>query len=320
MSTPWVPPRRSYHLRVFALSLLLVVACLVGLLFGVRMEAVVHATGVIEARDQQDVRARLAGVVESGWHEGEITRPAGPPLRARVDGRGDGRTDPTQGESLPVRGYRLADGGMLGATGLRFHKLQAGDELWPGQPLARVHADDLERRLQRLQGRVRDLEAHGQPTAAARAERDQVERQLRKATACVPEAHELWVVLKVRAEPSAAVGAGDALALVAPLDPRTRQPHDPVARLEVADRHRADLEEGQAIRLYPAMYNQRLHGHARATVERVEPWGEAQPGGGRRFGVVARITEAPFALRLGASCKAEVVVGRKQVYRIILEQ
>ena len=55
-------------------------------------------------------------------------------------------------------------------------------------------------------------------------------------------------------------------------------------------------------------------------IERLEPLGEPTANGERRFRAVAAITEAPFALRVGSSFKAEIVIGRKQVYRIILEQ
>jgi hypothetical protein len=56
------------------------------------------------------------------------------------------------------------------------------------------------------------------------------------------------------------------------------------------------------------------HGHPAAVIERIGPWRE------RRFGVGAPVTHTPFALRPGAACRAELVVGRKQVYRLILEQ
>ena len=74
------------------------------------------------------------------------------------------------------------------------------------------------------------------------------------------------------------------------------------------------------MRIYSTMYNQRLHGHAEGRIERLEPLAEALPSGERRFRAVAVITAAPFALRVGSSFKAEIVIGRKQVYRIILEQ
>src|SRR5437899_7474090 len=86
MSVPWAPPRRSYHLRVFAISLTVIVFCLVGFLFGVRMEAVVPATGTITAHDLHEVRSLISGLVEPGWYEAEIARPGEPRLTVRLDG------------------------------------------------------------------------------------------------------------------------------------------------------------------------------------------------------------------------------------------
>ena len=48
MST-WTPPRPTYHLRIFAVSLVLVALALVVMLFGVELEAVVPATGTVTA-------------------------------------------------------------------------------------------------------------------------------------------------------------------------------------------------------------------------------------------------------------------------------
>ncbi|MFN3730536.1 MAG: VOC family protein, partial [Fimbriimonadaceae bacterium] len=56
-----------------------------------------------------------------------------------------------------------------------------------------------------------------------------------------------------------------------------------------------------------------------AEIERIEPWPEATAHAPRCYRVWARITHAPFPLPLGSACDAEIVVGRKRVYRIILE-
>ncbi|MCI0457132.1 MAG: hypothetical protein L0Z62_09150 [Gemmataceae bacterium] len=320
MTTAWAPPRRGYHLRVFVVSLLLVVAALVLFLFGVRMEATVPATGVVRAREQQEVRAPLAGLIEVGWQEGELTRAGGRPLQVRLDDRGNGTTEPAGEGGLAVRAWKLSDGRTVPRDALRWHKIQAGDEVWPGQVLAHVRDDDSEQRLKVIEGRVQDLEAQQKPAHEARAQRDALRTLLARATLRAPSKHALWSVLKVHVESGAAVRPGESVALLAPLDPATRQPLDLTVQLEVSDRHRADLEPGQLVRLYPAMYNQRLHGHADAAIERIEPWGEPGPGGERCFTVLARVAHAPFTLRPGAACRAEIVLGRKQVYRLILEQ
>ncbi|HYT90240.1 MAG TPA: hypothetical protein VEL76_16150, partial [Gemmataceae bacterium] len=170
-----------------------------------------------------------------------------------------------------------------------------------------------------LDGRLKDLEARGRPVEGLRGERDALVQHLVRGALRVPESHTLWIVLKVHVEAGAAVKPGDAVALVAPLDPSTRQPLDPIVHLEINDKHCAEVAPQQTVRLSFAMYNHRHHGYAEAVLERVEPLGETI-GGERRFRAVAAVTQAPFPLRPGAGCKAEIVVGRKRVYRIILEQ
>ena len=60
MSTDWVPPRPGSHLSRFAIGLMLIVLALVAFLFLVSMEAVVHATGFVKARDEQECAPVLA--------------------------------------------------------------------------------------------------------------------------------------------------------------------------------------------------------------------------------------------------------------------
>ncbi|HZT80179.1 MAG TPA: HlyD family efflux transporter periplasmic adaptor subunit [Gemmataceae bacterium] len=325
MPAPWVPPRRFSHLRTFAACLGVLVLCLVGLLFGVRLEALVPASGTITARDLRAVRSLTAGLAEPGWFEGLIARPGKEPLRARVDAHGDGVTDPAQGPPRQVCHYEVLDGPPMAkrsAEGVRFHRLEPGDELWPGQVIATVRDDDTRIRLRQAEARLRDLEASSNDAAErdrARAECDALRRRLDGAVLRAPEGAGPWLAVQVRAAPLQAVRPGDVLAVIAPLDPQTRQPRDLIARLELDEKDCGDLEPGQEVRLASTMYNHRLHGHAAARLERVEPWGEAGPDGRRRFQAVAAVTDSPFPLRLGSSVRAEVVVGRKPVYRIILE-
>src|SRR5690242_14487574 len=63
----WMPPRPFHHLRIFGISLGLVVLSLGGFLFGVSLEAVTPAQGIILSRDQQEIRTPIAGLVEPGW-------------------------------------------------------------------------------------------------------------------------------------------------------------------------------------------------------------------------------------------------------------
>ena len=247
-------------------------------------------------------------MIEPGWYEGELTAAAGPPLRVRVDARGDGSTDPSDGKPLTIRNYQTGDGRTVDAAALRFRKLEHGDEIWPGQVLARVHADDLELRLQRLSGKIRDLEARGQTVQGLRTERAEVERQLGMASFGPRRLHALWVVLKRHVEPGAAVKPGDAVALVAPLDPKTRQPLDPLVYLDVERSAPGRVDGGPGGAPLPDDV-QPPAARPRRGDRRVRRAAGEAAGGERRFRAVVAVTTAPFPLRSGAGCKAEIVVG-----------
>jgi hypothetical protein len=104
-----------------------------------------------------------------------------------------------------------------------------------------------------------------------------------------------------------------------PIDPRTHQPRSLIARLDVPEKHFSDVLTQQTVRVYSTMFHQRLHGHAVGIIERLEPLGEVGRGDIRVFHVVARMEEAPFIMPIGSTFKAEIVVGRKMVARLILE-
>jgi hypothetical protein len=325
MSPQWTPPRRSYHLRVFALSLGFVVVGLAGFLLGVRMEAVEPATGIVVARDLAEVRSLLAGLIEPGWYEGEVAEADGRVVRVRLDAQGTGVAelgDQEAGEIRFVTQHRLQGKLSIPPDTLRYHRLQAGDELWPGQPLAGIRTDAERLRLEQIENRFRDWQSsgnHGPEREQARAEAELLRQRLAQATLHVPETGKLWQAVQVRVAPLQAVQPGDLIASIVPVDPATHEPLDLVVRLEVDEKHAGGLAPGQTVRLFSALHAHRLHGHAEARIERIEPWAEATPEGGRRFVVHAPVTAAPFPLSLGSSVKAEIIVGHKVVYRIILE-
>src|SRR5262249_59544343 len=123
MSSPWL--RSSFsHVRIFSISLAVVVLALAGLLFGVRMEAITPATGSITARDLYEVRSLSAGLVEPGWYEGEVPRPGGEAMRVRLDAQGNGLARSGQDPSVPVQRGEVPDGAKrwpVGRDGLPFH-------------------------------------------------------------------------------------------------------------------------------------------------------------------------------------------------------
>jgi multidrug resistance efflux pump len=263
MTSAWVPPRSSYHLRIFAVSLVLVVLALAALLFGVEIEAVAPATGTITARDVREVRTVVAGLVE--------------------------------------------------------HRLRPGDEVPAGQTLATIRDDDLRSRFQEVEDQIKERESRGEPDTALLRERERLRERLRLAVLRVPEGDCSWLVLEVPDAPLQAVRPGDVVAVIVPVDPQTHQPRDLVARLNVDEKHWGSVAVGQRVRVHSAVHNHRLHGHVEAKVEHLEPLGEPAGRGDRQFHALAPIASAPFPLPLGSSFQAEVVVGRKLVYRVILE-
>jgi len=315
------PAKPTNHLKIFAVSLVLIVACLLTFLFGVQLEATAPATGFITAREQQEVRAPLFGLIDLGWHEGTMTLADGATLKVRMDHQGNGITEPASGQpSQPVHHYKLAGGQEVLAADLKFHALAAGDEIWPGQVLAWVRADDLQLQLHKLKGRLEDLQSRGEPAREVMVEYNLLKDRLEQAVIRAPQTPEPWLVLKTFVTPLQAVKPGDAVALLAPLDRRSRQPRELLAVLDIDEKHVGEIEPGQSLRLYSSMHNPRRHGHAQAIIERLEPLGEAGPGGERRFRAIAKVTDAPHALRPGSSFRGEIVIGRKPVYRVILEQ
>lgn len=325
MSTPWVPPPRSYHLRVFAVSLAIVLLSLAGFLFCVRMEAIAPATGTITARDLHELRSPTKGLVEPGWYEGEVPQDDGPPLRVRLDGQGNGVTDPERGGSQLVTHYELTlaeQRRRVTPAVLRFHPLRAGDELWPGQVVATLRPAEGQGRLEPLEPRMYRGDGATELVSAIdffRSPADRPRSPSAPAALRVPESGRLWMAVQAPLAPQQAVGPGDLIATVVPIDPETRRPLDLVALLEVDEKYWGEVAPGQTVRLASTMYNSRLHGHAEARIERLEPWGEEGDNGRRRFRAVAPVTQAPYPLWLGSSFQAEIVVGRKLVYRLVLE-
>lgn len=272
MTTAWAPPRRSYYLRVFSASLILLLIALCGFLFGVRLEAIAPATGIITARDLLELRAPQAGLVEPGWY---------------------------------------SDNGQ-------FHRLQPGDHVGPGQVIATIRSAELSSRLDPAEER-RPPQGNEPASLVDLFRLDRLRNSTPAAVLRVPESGQLWMTVQVSVVSMQAVQAGDPIVSLVPIDPQTKRPRDLIARLEIDEKHWSEVTPGQAVRIYSTMYNPRLHGHAAARIDHLEPCGEESGTGQRRFRATATVTDAPFDLWLGSSFKGEVVLGKKRVYRIILE-
>lgn len=319
MSSSWVPPRPTYHLRIFIICLVLVVACLVGFLFGVRLEAVVPAAGVLHSRHEQEIRGEIGGLVELGWYEAEITSTSGSQKTARLDPQGNGISNPHQGPVERIHEYRFPNGQEITPELVRFHKLQEGDLLWPGQTLGHIHAAKELEQLAKLQGRLQDLQSQGGTTREVQARLNYLREQLAKTTLLVPADGHPWQVLQIQVGPQAAVQPGQPLVLAVPLEAQTQQPRDLVVTVTIPEKNAGFMQSGQLVRLYSTMYNQRLYGHAEGVLERIGPLAEMGQQGERIVRAEVVGIQAPFPLKLGSSFKAEIVVGQKPVYNIILE-
>jgi hypothetical protein len=322
MTVAWTPPSRLSHVRLFALGTVAFLAVLLALLFGVRMEAVAPGEGSFAARDLHEVRPALAGLIEPGWYEGQVLLSSGGgAVAVRLDAQGNGLTDPAAGPAREVVSYQVRDAGPRAAVSvdaLRFHRLEPGDLLWPGQAVAALLTDEWRRELDLLEMNL-EPPATGLPSSPGQLRREELRRRLAQAVLHVPESAPSWLVLEVRAVPRQAVAAGDIVATLVPCDGVTGRPRALVARLEIDEAHLAGIEPGQSVRLFSNVYNHRLHGTANGIVERIEPWPRRGEEGRRRYTVVASVHAAPFDPPLGSGCHGEIVVGRKLVYRIILE-
>jgi hypothetical protein len=136
----------------------------------------------------------------------------------------------------------------------------------------------------------------------------------------VPDTGDLWLTLEAPRARGQRIRAGDVIATLAPLDPKTHLPCHLVAHLEIDEKHCGDIAPRQTVRLSSTMYKEHHYGLATATIKRIEPWGKAAPDGSRRFHALASLQETrDLNLPVGSTFKAEIVVGRKLMYRIILE-
>jgi hypothetical protein len=296
MTVPAVLPKKSSaYLRTFLISLLIIAIMLVAFLFGVHMEASVSGEGVVKAREQQNLRASVSGLIKLGWYEGS-TKHEGKRQPVRVDQFGAGVTEPVPSQAPKF----LAVSMKTVAEEFQFHPLEDGDFLWPGQPLAQIQP----------QGDILEGAANAPPPDKS---------PLSPRSVMVPPKELLWQVLKVHVEPTSFVKAGDAVAMIVPVDPTTKEPKDVYVDLTIDEKSFGEVEKGQDVRLYSSIYNRRLHGYARATVAGVSLLAVELNKGGRGFHTKAVVTESPFRLPLGSTAEGQIVTGRKQVYRLILE-
>ncbi len=127
-----------------------------------------------------------------------------------------------------------------------------------------------------------------------------------------------WLVLDVHVADGQRIQEGDPIVTIYPTASEGGALVHPV-RLEIDEKNFGAIEPGQEVRITSNMYPQRSHGFAKGIIERIEPMGVEGPNGSRKFYAWVKVTESPFELKLGSSVKADVIVGRKKTYQIILE-
>lgn len=92
--------------------------------------------------------------------------------------------------------------------------------------------------------------------------------------------------------------------------------------LRVPERDIVKIEKGQTVHVYSALFPYRQYGIAEGGVYMVQNWAETgatdSPVVGRSYEVRAYVTKAPYILPLGSSVQGEILVGKKQIYRILL--
>lgn len=121
-------------------------------------------------------------------------------------------------------------------------------------------------------------------------------------------------VVRVDKRPGELVSRGELVLVLTP-DERRR------IFFRVPERDVVKVAEGQEVRIYSPLFPYRQYGIAQGEIFMVENWAEtpAAPGfGGRTYEVRVYVTHAPYTLPLGSSVEGEILVGRKQVYRILL--
>ncbi len=257
------------------------------------MEASVYSEGVVRAKEQQILRTPRAGLVKLGWYEGRATI-KGKTMSVRLDEKGNGVSHPGEGESQTITSWTSESNQEK--KSLAFHRLQEGEFLWPGQLVAQIES-------------VSEMPDLSSKSGTPRF------HSLR-----VPPTYALWQVLKIYVDPSSFVKPGDAIVMIVPVHPATKEPLDLFVELKIPEEKAAEVAVGQKVRIYSQVFNRRLHGSAQAELRSLSPLAEEDSDGKRQFRAVADVNETPFPLRLGSTVQVQVIIGRRPVYRLILEK
>ncbi|MCK4298429.1 MAG: HlyD family efflux transporter periplasmic adaptor subunit, partial [Planctomycetes bacterium] len=123
-------------------------------------------------------------------------------------------------------------------------------------------------------------------------------------------------VVQVEKRPGERVTRGELVMVLTP-DERRR------VLFRVSERDIVKVQQGQEVRLYSPAFPYRQYGVTEGQVYMVENWAQTSAvgsfgEGARTYEVRAYVTVAPYVLRLGSSVQGDIMVGKKQIFRILL--
>lgn len=119
--------------------------------------------------------------------------------------------------------------------------------------------------------------------------------------------------------PGDLVQAGQKLATIIPLRSGEGDLLLPMVRAEFNEKQFGGVKVGQSVRVRSNMFLSRTHGHAEGIISSVRPTSVAGQSGGRKFVAEVTVNRSPFPLLHGSSVEVEVILGRKETFRVILE-
>jgi multidrug resistance efflux pump len=159
--------------------------------------------------------------------------------------------------------------------------------------------------LAEAQARVHQLECE---LESVLEEQKRVQAELDRYVLRAPEP---GVVVALPKDDGEAVQRGELVAIIA-LDDQC------CIRLRIDEDQFREVSVGQSIRFYSAMYPYREHGHATGKIDLIQPWAR-QEGGRIYYEAIASVTSTPFELKLGSSVSADIILGRKPLYRMVFD-
>jgi hypothetical protein len=128
-----------------------------------------------------------------------------------------------------------------------------------------------------------------------------------------------WMISESRIRDGETVTSLQSLLTVVPVSDELGNLHCPLIRAEFDEKQFGSIRPGQKVRVKSLIYSPRTYGYAEGAVATLRPVARESPTGSRKFQVEIGIVRSPFPLLLGSSVEVEVILGRKETFRVILE-